>query len=277
MRRSPAATVPVSSLRTRARAPRAALVVSAVVLSVAGLRSMLASPSPIIATPRATPVVSVAMLGLAESFARDFLTSAGQDADQATAVRLDGDAAAPVAGHRERQVILWSAPVAARVTSARSAVVTVAVRLGPETTYLAVPIRRTVEGRLSVPNAPAVVGPPSLDRRGTSAPELEVEDQALKVVAARVVRHYLESNATDLAADLDRGATVSLPRTALRVADIEATTWVAKPSRIAVHLIARGQRGQQLALRYELAVARVGGRWLVRSVHVNPLDREVAP
>lgn len=277
MRGDPATTVPVLSLRSRARLPRIALLVAAGVLIVAGLRSVLSAPAPRVAAPKPAPTVSVAMVGLAETFAQDFVASGGQDAKQSPASGLEEATALPESRLSQPVKVRWTAPVAARPTSARAAVVTVAVGAERETWYLAVPVRRTLEGALSVASAPAVVGPPAVATERASAPELEVEDQALKAVAARVVRHYLEGNATDLAADLDRGAAVSLPRTALRVADIEATTWVAGPSRIAVQLIARGQRGLQLSLRYELTVARVGGRWLVRSVHVNPLDREVAP
>jgi hypothetical protein len=78
--------------------PRVALVATAVVLSVVGLRSALDSPSPTIAAPRATPVVSVAMLGLAESFARDFLKSAGQDANHAAALQTRGGRRAACCG-----------------------------------------------------------------------------------------------------------------------------------------------------------------------------------
>jgi len=254
-----------------------ALLVVAVALSAAGLRSVLDPTATTVSAPKAVPTVSVAMLGVAETFARGFVAGGGEDVGQSPVSGVAAGGARPESRLQASTEVLWTAPVAARPASARSAVVTVAVGVERETWYLAVPVGRTAEGALYVSSAPAVVGPPSLARRRVSEPELEVEDQALETVAARVVRHYLEGNGTDLAADLDRGAVVSLPRTALRVADIEATTWVAQPTRIAVHLIARGQRGLQFALRYELAVARVGGRWLVRSVHVNPLDREVAP
>jgi hypothetical protein len=92
-----------------------------------------------------------------------------------------------------------------------------------------------------------------------------------------VVRHYLSGETNDLAADLVAGAAISTPPTALRVVDVFATTWARRPSRVAVVVVARDASGMQLTLRYELAVVRSGGRWLVRSVHVNPMYREVLP
>jgi hypothetical protein len=153
-------------------------------------------------------------------------------------------------------------------------VVTVAVDDGAAMSYLAVTVGRDRGGRLFVTGAPALVGPPATATGASSDAEVEVDDSVLRDVVGRVVRHYVSGDRADLAADLDAGAKVTLPSDRLQVADVLATTWVTRPARVAVTVTARGAGGLLLTLRYELGVVLHGGRWLVSSVHVNPLYRE---
>ena len=106
--------------------------------------------------------------------------------------------------------------------------------------------------------------------------ELEVDGGGLRQVADRVVRHYLGGDRADLVADLTRDAFVTYPPVAMRIAEVSAITWVQRPSRIAVAVTAEGPERLRLALRYELQVVRLGGRWLVRGIELDPLQREEA-
>ncbi len=122
--------------------------------------------------------------------------------------------------------------------------------------------------------APALVGPPARTTKGAAPPEAEVEDHQLRTLGARVVRNYLAGEHDDLAADLHPRAVVSLPELRLDVQSIDAVTWVTEPRRLAVAVTAAAHRHPRLALRYELSVSRAGGRWLVRTVHTNPIAPE---
>jgi hypothetical protein len=69
-----------------------------------------------------------------------------------------------------------------------------------------------------VPSSSALVGAPAVVRADAVAPaELEVDDAGLRQVVERVVRHYL-------AADLARGALLTVSATPMRLVDVEATT-----------------------------------------------------
>jgi len=152
--------------------------------------------------------------------------------------------------------------------------VTVVAGVGSSLTYLAVPIERDDKHRVFVAGPPAIVGPPPIARGASSPAELEVDDPALRDVATRVVRHYLARDSQDLAADLDRSAIVTLPTQPLLLADVEAVTWVSRARLVAVAITATDRDGRRLPLRYELALVRRSGRWLVNTVDVNPLPPE---
>ena len=120
-----------------------------------------------------------------------------------------------------------------------------------------------------VPAAPARVGPPLTATTAAGAVERDVEDAQLRAVCERVVRNYLAADLQDLQADLAPGARVSLPALRLRLRSVAEVTWAAA-SRVAVTVDAARPGGGVAALRYELAVSRSGGRWLVKSVVVDP-------
>lgn len=267
--------VPMNVLRWRARAPRIAFTTVCAVLSVAGLRVVLAGPSaPPTSARRAAAATTSDVDGFAEGFARAFLTSTQRGvAERERALKLygyvDDGAAAEVGATR----VAWTTVVASRPRPGSGRVVTVLADDGRRRWFLAVTVSVDGAGRRYVATRPALVGPPAVKPDAVAPAELEVDDPELRQVSARVVRHFLAGHRADLSADLVRGAGVTVPPVALRLADVESTTWVSRPSRVAVAVTAEGPGRLRLPLRYELQVLRVGGRWLVRSVHVNPLDR----
>jgi Conjugative transposon protein TcpC len=219
--------------------------------------------------------------GLAQAFARAYLSldpvDSGGRERQLARFGLPGDVPLDDRAGRQATSVSWTAVAASQHTDPRTALVTVAADDRRHTTYLAVTVTRSRDGRLYVSAPPAIVGAPAVAQGRLSVPQLEVDDRALQAVAGRALRHYLAGGRADLAADLAPRAQVALPRTALRLADVQATTWVSPGRRIAVVVLARAPSGMQLTLRYELEVVRLGDRWLVRSVQVNPLDREDRP
>lgn len=272
--------VPLWRVRTAARASRAVVLAACAVLVVVGLRTLLAPAreAPTGATYRATTDTTAA--GIAETFARAYLTweSEGfeeRDAALARLMPIDDATSADAPGQRDQRV-LWSLVVADRPAGSRRRIVTVAAQTTAALVHLAVTVARDDRGFLYVPSRPAFVGPPAIARDVSTAPDRDVEDNELRTVAARVVTNYLARERDDLRADLDPRAVVSLPEQSLRVAAIDGVTWVTAGRRVAVALTASGPQGLRLALRYELAVTRRAGRWLVRTVHVDPTARESA-
>jgi len=122
---------------------------------------------------------------------------------------------------------------------------------------------------LVVPRYPAVVGPPVSDPGAAPVEEREVSDGALRAVAERAVRNYLAGQRTNLLADLDPAAVVSLPTTVLGVRSVHAITKAAD-DRVAVEVAAADETGVQWTLRYELTVVH-RDRWYVRAIEPDPV------
>ncbi|HET6507395.1 MAG TPA: hypothetical protein VFG42_11460 [Baekduia sp.] len=248
-------------------------------MSLSGLRTAVGGDRGVATARTQTVAVDGSLDGFAEGFARAYV--APPSADPSGRERglkaygfVDGASApANVDGIRVR----WSAVVASQARPGGGRTVTVLLDDGRRSWFLAVPVTVDRAGRRSVPSPPALVGPPAVRSDPVSSAELEVDDAELRQVVQRVVRHYLAGDRVDLAADLARGAVITVPPTPTRLADVDATTWVTRPSRVAVAISASGPEGVRLALRYELRVVRAGGRWLVRGIQVNPLDREQQP
>jgi hypothetical protein len=260
----------VSAVRWRGRAPRVALLASCALLSAAGLRSLVTRAAPpSVAVAKSSPTIDVAEFGLAEAFARTYLS--GQRSSTGSFGRPDDGL--PVDDVRRARVeATW---IAGWERRGGGAVVTVAVEAPGRRWYLAVTVARDPAGRLWVAGAPAVVGPPLTASGTDERPEIEVDDAALKTVVGRVMRHYLARDAGDLAADLAAHTALTLPPSHLFVEELFAVTWIETGSRVAATVVARDRDGDRMTLRYELPVLRSGGRWLVRGVHVNPTYMEV--
>lgn len=262
-------------VRWFARARAIAIGAVVLVLSLAGLRSLIAGP------PAPTRIGSgggydATAAAFAESFARTYLSwdsERPEERERALAglvsASLDPGAGLEPGG-RSRQDVLWTAVLAARRTR-RARIVTVAAQTTGGVFHLSVPVARDDRGFLFVSAYPALVGAPPTapDAPVDEAPE--VEDPDLRVVAERVVRNYLERQASDLRADLAPEAVVSLPARRLRVEDVEAVRDLGG-SRVAVELRALGG-GVSWRLRYELAVVK-RERWYVRSIQSNPPRRK---
>jgi hypothetical protein len=271
-------TVSMARARAAGRAPRVALICTCAVLTANGAVTMLQSPpvaSPV-PTPSRGPADTLAEQGLAERFAAAYLTLApGEDGKREDRLRslglVESAGLADRVGRRPMRVT--STSVAAVRPVQGGANVTVAVAAGGAWNFLSVPVRRR-PGGLVVDGVPAVVGEPPVAKDELGQPEDEVQSSQLKAMAGRVVRHYLAGARADLAADLAPRASVSIPRTDLRVANVDAITWADPGRRVAVALHARGRDGLNLTLRYELEVVRRGGRWLVIAVAGNPNQKE---
>lgn len=259
-------------VRLQARLPRLALMALALVLCAAGARSLV-SPQP--AAPEhlaSAPLTPVGVEGFAERFARVYLSAEddrGGRAQQLAALTspdVDLGAGAPVGGESE---VAWSAVVSAHRAGPRRQTVVVEAGSGDGVIDLAVPVAWDRGGRMVVPAAPALVGPPLTTTKAIAPAERDVEDAQLQAVGARVVRNYLAGDGQDLQADLAPGTRVSLPGLRLRVQRVNEITWAAA-SRVALSVDAARADGDSVALRYELAVTRSAGRWLVTSVVVDP-------
>ena len=128
---------------------------------------------------------------------------------------------------------------------------------------------------LVVSGAPAIVGPPRVDTTALTRAEAEVSDRTLESTVARVLRHFLRRDADDLNAELAPRTALTLPDVPLKLVGIDVVTW-AHPGRVAAAaLTAEAPDGARLPLRYELSVARRGGRWLVTGIETNTNDQEV--
>jgi hypothetical protein len=240
------------------------------VLALVGLKALAAPAEQ--PKPKGAPVAQrdLAAETFAEAFVRAYVSRDVDNPERRgrTLQRFGLPADAVVGDQGERsETVRWSAVV----SSARSSlgrVVTVAAETDRRRLHLAVTVRRDEQGLLAVVALPAIVGPPPVAHETRPRLEDEVGDPALRAVASRVVKNYLARERDNLAADLARGAVVSLPEERLRLASIDGVTW--SDRRVAVGLTAETADGLRLSLRYELAVVRDAGRWLVRTVHVNP-------
>ncbi len=267
--------VRIGSMRARARAPRIAFYAVVAFLSVAGLRAALAPAEE--AAPTAPAVradVDFAALSFAEAFARVYLTwDAGKEGERERQLEsFLPDSLASDGGLKPAegsfQEVLWTAVTGSeRVGDQVNAVVV--ARTSTSTLQLSVPVARNERGFLYISGYPAIVGPAIVDAEASPAAELAVEDAGLEAVVKRAIANYLTLSRTNLMADLDPEAVVTLPNDPLEVLSVDAVTWVVPRRRVAAAVEAEDGDGNTWTLRYELAV-RKSDRWYVRSLQVNP-------
>jgi len=259
-------------VRLRARLPRLVLAVGVFVLCALGVRSLLASRVVPPTRPASAAFSAVAVEGFAQRFARAYLSPddrRGERARQLAALTTPSVDLGGAALTRSPRQVPWTAVAGTQRTGPRRMIVLVEAPVAGGVIDLAVPVAWDDEGRMVVPAAPALVGPPLTATTAAGAVERDVEDAQLRAVCERVVRNYLAADRQDLQADLAPGARVSLPALRLHLRSVEEVTW-ASPSRVAVSVDAARPGGALAALRYELAVSRPAGRWLVESVVVDP-------
>lgn len=275
-----AGTRRIGLIRAMTRAPRAAAMCASVVLVAVGLESLLVPPPSAAPVSPPTTAHDLGAAAFAEAFARAYFTF---DADtpelrERALARFmpEGTALPSVGPPRRDESVQWSTVAAAVDAGVGRRRVTVVLHTSRTVRHISVTVARAERGVLFVDSPPAVVGAPLVAAEVQSAAEREVDDAQLRGVAVRVVKNYLAGERDDLAADLDPRAVVSLPETRFRVASTDSVTWTKADGRVAVAVTAVGVDGLRLALRYELEVVRRGGRWLVKTVHVNPAAKEAA-
>lgn len=267
----PIAARPVWRSRLGARAPRVIAGGLALMLMIAGVRSVLAGPPPAPRLPYRAATGDRAVESFAEAFARAYLAwdpqrpELQQDAVARYAVD-DLDAGAGV-DQGEPQTVLWTAPLGSERHAGR-ALVTIEAATDRGSYRLVVPVERDRDGLLAVVDYPALVGPAATSLRRSAASRREVEDAQLRTVAGRAVRNYLAGERRNLLADLDPAALVSLPDRPLEVDSIDAVEW-ASPGHVAVRVSAT-EGASPLVLSYELTVVK-RERWYVRLISVNPI------
>jgi hypothetical protein len=229
----------------------------------------------------AAEVGDITEQGFAQGFARAYLSWDAQQPDrhqrQVAAFlsgTLDGDGGLQMPARGQQQV-LWTTAIQDEPDAHGDRLITVAAQTTQQLLYLAVPVHRTARGFLVVPRYPALVGPPVSDPGAEPAEERDVSDGGLRAVAQRAVTNYLAGERTDLLADLDRAAVVSLPTAVLDVRSVRSITKAAR-DRVAVELTAADAMGTHWTLRYELTVVR-RDRWYVRAIEPDPVAAEGRP
>lgn len=263
-------------VRWAARAPRLVAIALVAVLAVAGLRAAVAPPPAQHVVVRAPMGGDVRVEGFAQAFARAYLSWDARRPEQREG-RLASFLSAgidPDAGYLPpdtgSEVVVWTAAVQ-NAPSQVGRTVVVAVETTRRTAHLAVPIARDERGFLFVATYPAFVGGPATNTRAELPADEEVEDEALRRVVSRALRNYLERSVSNLRADLDPHAVVSLPDAAMRVRSVQEVT-TAEEGRVAALVSVSDPAGGELTLRYELRVVR-RDRWYVRSIAVDPTGR----
>jgi hypothetical protein len=282
-RRLPRTVRPARTTRRVARVPSRIAIGALLVLAAVGVKATVA-PRTASVTATAAPATDardITAQGFAQAFARAYLSWDARDAEQHQrqvapflSGSLDGDGGLQVPAHG-RQQVLWSTAIQDQPDARRDRVITVAVQTTRQLLYLAVPVHRTDHGFLVVRQYPSLVGPPVSDPAVAPAEEPDVTDDGLRAVAQRAITNYLAGERTNLLADLDAGAVVSLPTVTLDVRSVRSITQAAR-ERVAVEVSASDATGTQWTLRYELAVVH-RDRWYVRTIQTAPVAAAPRP
>ncbi len=245
----------------------------------ASARFALAPPRPAAHTEAlAGPVVDRAAEGYAVLFARRYLTWSATE-PQASERALEpffgsgseGGAGLVLPPSGEQQVD-WAEVVQVREPDPGVHVYTVAAQTDSAgLLYLSVGVERSESGVLELAGYPAFVGAPAASPGGGAVPHArEVQEPALRIVVERALRNYLGGAEEDLAADLSRGAQVSLPPISLALQTLQRLDWSEPGSAVIATVQARDGRGTEYVLAYELDVVRQQGRWEISAVQVDP-------
>jgi hypothetical protein len=270
---------PLWRIRLQRELPRWLLCAAAAAGLIASARDAIDPSQPVFPPAVSTDLATdPAAAGYAVLFARRLLTwQAGETA--ASAEGLEGFTAAgaePSAAFQPpstgSQGVRWAEVVQMREPSAGVRVYTVAAETDSDgLAYVAVPVERTAAG-LRLAGYPAFVGPPAQAPAGPGAHLREVSDPALQSVALRALRNYLSGSGNELAADLARGAQVTLPEHALTLESLQRLAWSPDGRSVVAVVEAQDARGAQYELQYELDVVDAQGRWEVGAVETNPYE-----
>ena len=262
----------LQTTRWAARAPRIAIALTCGVLSVVGMRDLLAGPTEPPTQPETRAQADAGSQAFAEAFVRDYLTWNASDPTVQIDLAAYGVDLAPVEPPRGlEQSVRWTSVAGTRQTSVSTEVVTVVAMTSRGRAALAVTVSRDVAGSRQVVGQPALVG--ALPRASTTVRPVagrEVEDLDLATVVERALRNYLARDGADLRADLASNAKVVLPDRAQRVRSADPVAWVRRGTRVTTTVRVADRDRVEMTLRYELAVTKQAGRWLVRAIHTNP-------
>ncbi len=252
-------------------------------LALAGLlasaRFAIDPPRPVIARSpmSASAIVDRSAEGFAELFARRYLT---WDSHEPEAHRLGvapfvsssmEDEAGLQPPESGEQQVQWTQVVQSREPALNEHVYTVAAQTDTAgLLYLTVSVLRESDGRLALAGYPAFVGAPASSAAALPEQQHEVEDPALRTVATRALRNYLDGSESELAADLSAGARVSLPGLTLALESLDSLDWSTPGHSLLAVVRTRDQRGAQYTLGYELDVLADAGRWEISTIQTNP-------
>jgi hypothetical protein len=262
-------------MRARASAPRIATFAAIGVLSLAGVRQIVAPPHPITITRQVLVPDSTneaAADAFAESFARTYLTFSGVDTtshDNAVASYLApgvdlGQSVVPSTSISQH--VTWTAVAGNSPEGEGKVTITVAVALDTDAVlrYLAIPVAEGAGGTLAVTALPAFVGPPPLDSNGAPSDGEDVSDAGLRAVVARALASYLRGDNNALAADVVPGVSIPVPAAPLTLTQTQAITQ-ATAGQLIVLLSAHDAYGVTYSLRYQVAVV-LRDRWYVAAI-----------
>jgi conjugative transposon protein TcpC len=272
-------THPLWRLRVMREFPRYLLGALAVAGLAASARFAIAPPrsTALVATLRGPAPRDRAAEGYAVLFTRRYLSwnaaepQAGSQALQAfSGGGMEADAGLQLPPSGEQRVE-WAEVVQQRERQSGDHVFTIAAQTDTAgLLYMTVGVKRTAAGSLALDGYPAFVGAPASAPTQPRGHSREVTDPELATVVQRALRNYLAASAGELAADLARGARVSLPGLGLTLASVLGMDWSPDGRSVVAVVLARDARGVAYTLAYELDVAREEGRWEVSAVQMDP-------
>jgi hypothetical protein len=265
-------------MRLMARVPRLLAGAVAVVLILAGLRTVVfGAPAPKVERFYEPTSNNIGTEAFAEAFARAYLTwngsSAVQAYDQSLArynPQFAGGQGVQPSNAPER--VSWSRVAQDQPSALKgSRIVTVELQVlpGDRTLYLAVPVNRAQTGTLAVTTWPSFVGAPAVQPAPTMPDLTTVTDPNLIAVVTRAITNYLAGDQNNLQADLTPGAQVTYPAQQLQVSGPPVAVQSTGPGGVLVTVRATDAQGASYTLVYELGV-ELTDRWYVDSIEVIP-------
>jgi Conjugative transposon protein TcpC len=272
-------TIPLWRVRLRYELPRYLLCGLSLAGLLASARFAIDPPRP---APERTEVAAatedLAAQGYAQLFARAYLTWEANNPEAhvralSSFVGPGMEAGAGLqlpSGGEER--VLWTQVVQQRAGAPGERVYTVAAQTDAQgLVYLSVSIARSANGGVQLAGYPAFVGAPASAPARLAGGLREVEVPALRTVVERALRNYLAASGTELAADLARGAPVSLPEQPFTLESVQQLDWSAEGGGAVLAVVqAQDERGAGYTLAYELDVSQLAGRWQVDAIQMDP-------
>lgn len=268
----------VRRMRLVSRAPRLLAIAVAVVLALAGLRTVVfGAPAPKIERFYEPTSDNIGTEAFAEDFARAYLTWNGSRDTQAYGQSLalynpqfaDSQGVQP-SNAPER--VSWASVLQDQPSALEgSRIVTVELQLvpGDRAVYLAVPVNRAQNGALAITTWPSFVGAPAVQSAPTMPNLTAVTDPNLLTVVTRAITNYLAGDQNDLQADLATGTQVTFPAQQLQVSGPPVSVQSTGPGGVLITVRATDAQDASYTLAYEVGV-ELTERWYVDSIEVIP-------